>query len=365
MLHHMRETSREQHSLATQDHSYIVGPTDRVLVTGAAGFIGSAVVQTLLSRGFRDVIAFVRPSSNLTRLEVIHQNLPPGARLQLVRGNLLSSGDCEAACQDVSVIFHVAAGTGDKSFPDAFLNSVVATRNLLEAGLHGANLRRVVLVSSFAVYTNRQKSRTLDESCEIEQRPELRDAYCYAKVKQEDCVVEYGSKGIPHVIVRPGSVYGGKSAMTGRVGISTFGPFLHLGGSNKIPLTYVDNCAEAIVLAGIVEGVEHEVFNIVDDDLPSSRQFLRQYKKCVHNFRSFYIPHPASYAICYLWEKYSKWSRGQLPPVFTRRRWYSEWKRTRYTNDKLKLRLGWAQKVPTEEALRRYFENYVDGGSNA
>ncbi len=65
--------------------------------------------------------------------------------------------------------------------------------------------------------------------------------------------MEYGEKrGLPYVIVRPGVVYGpGIKGIHGRIGIDTFGPFLHLGGSNRIPLTYMDNCAEAIVLAGL------------------------------------------------------------------------------------------------------------------
>ncbi len=94
---------------------------------------------------------------------------------------------------------------------------------------------------------------------------------------------EFGTR---YVVVRPGSVYGaGKADITGRVGIGTFGFFLHLGGSNTIPFTYVDNCASAIVLAGLVEGVDGEVFNVLDDDLPSSRQFLRLYKKNVRELQ--------------------------------------------------------------------------------
>ena len=163
-------------------------------------------------------------------------------------------------------------------------------------------------------------------------------------------------------MVRPGSVYGaGNSEIAGRVGIGTFGVFLHLGGSNTIPFTYVENCAEAIVLAGLVKGVDGEVFNVVDDDLPSSRQFLRQYKKNVRRFKSVYVPHVVSHALCYLWEKYSEWSKGQLPPAFNRRRWYADWKKTRYSNEKLKLRLGWVPKVSTEEGLRRYFKNCGQG----
>ena len=72
-----------------------------------------------------------------------------------MRGNLLSLNDCVMATKDVSVIIHLAAGRGEKSFPDAFLNSAVTTRNLLEAALVHKCLRRFVNVSSFAVYDNR------------------------------------------------------------------------------------------------------------------------------------------------------------------------------------------------------------------
>ena len=350
----------QEGELPTHD-CFIIGPDDRILVTGAAGFIGSRVLPCLLDRGFRNLVCFVRPSSELAGLEATIERRPPRVRIEVLKGNLLSREDCEAASKDVALIFHLAAGIGEKSFPDAFLNSVVATRNLLDASLRCARLRRFVLVSSFAVYSNCQKSmgRLLDESCPIEERPELRgEAYCFAKVKQEQVVTEYGKNhGIPYVLVRPGSVYGArKGEITGRVGIGTFGSYLHLGGSNTIPFTYVDNCAEAIVLAGLVEGVDDEAFNVVDDDLPSSRQFLRLYKKNAKQFKSIYVPHLISYVLCCMWEKYSQWSEGQLPPVFNRKRWHAEWKKTCYSNAKLKTRLGWTPKVPTAEGLRRHFE---------
>ena len=336
----------------------IIEPGDRVLVTGAAGFIGARVVQSLLDRGFRNIACFTRPSSDAAKIEALMGSAPRSARIDIVQGNLLSSEDCLAACKGAAVILHLAAGTGEKSFPDAFMNSVVATRNLLEASRH-ADLRRFVLVSSFTVYTNRQKSRCLDESCPVEEHPERQtDAYCFAKVKQEQIVKEYAQKfGMPCVVVRPGSVYGnGKASITGRVGLGTFGIFLHMGGSNTIPFTYVDNCAEAIVLAGVVKGVDGEAFNIVDDDLPSSRQFLRQYKQNVRTFKSIYIPRVVSHLLCSLWERYSRWSEGQLPPAFTLSRWNREWRKTRYSNAKLKLRLGWVPKISTEEAMHRYFQ---------
>ena len=352
------------------DHDgFIVGPDDRILVTGATGFIGSRVLQNLLDRGFRNLVCFVRPSSEMDGIDAMIERRPAGSLIEVRSGNLLSRADCEEAVKDVSVILHLAAGTGEKSFPDAFLNSVVATRNLLEASLTFGSLRRFVLVSSFAVYSNREKphGRILDESCPVDEHPELRgEAYCFAKVRQEQLVSEYGKKtGIPYVFVRPGSVYGAKGDITGRVGIGAFGPFLHLGGSNTIPFTYVENCAEAIVLAGLVKGVDGEVFNVVDDDLPSSRQFLRLYKKSARNFKSIYVPHAVSYALCYLWEKYSKWSYGQLPPVFNRGRWHTEWKKTGYSNEKLKTKLGWKPRISTAEGLRRYIEACTRDGRHA
>jgi len=149
------------------------------------------------------------------------------------------------------------------------------------------------------------------------------------------------------------------------VGIGTFGVFLHLGGSNTIPFTYVDNCADAIALAGLTEGVSGEVFNVVDDDLPSSRQFLRLYKKNVRQFKSVYVPHALSFTLCYLWEWYSRWSEGQLPAAFNTRKWHSFWKKTHYSNEKLKTRLGWTPKVPMTEGFRRYFESCLSGEQRA
>ncbi|HXP87602.1 MAG TPA: NAD(P)-dependent oxidoreductase [Bryobacteraceae bacterium] len=349
---------------------YIIGPDDPILITGAAGFIGSRLVEALLDRGFRNIRCFARPYGKAGRIETLLESHRPGTRIELVKGNLLSPEDCVKATEGVPVIFHLAAGRGEKSFPEAFMNSVVTTRNLMEAAGRHQCVRRFVNISSFAVYTNRDKpgGKLLDESSPIEVRPEGRgDAYSFAKVKQEEMVRECGNRlGIPYVIVRPGYVYGpGNRGITARVGIGTFGIFLHLGGFNTIPFTYVDNCADAIALAGLRPGVDGEIFNIVDDDLPRSRQFLRQYKKNVRSFRSIYLPHAVSYGLCYLWERYSTWSEGQLPPTFNRRDWNVTWKSTRYSNQKLKTRLGWAPKISTQEGLRRYFDACRNEGRRA
>ena len=103
---------------------------------------------------------------------------------------------------------------------------------------------------------------------------------------------KYGERrGLRYVILRPGAVFGpGKRDLSGRIGINTFGFFLHIGGSNLLPLTFVDNCAEAIVLAGLKPAIEGETFNVVDDDLLTSREFFRAYKEQTRLF-SISVPY--------------------------------------------------------------------------
>jgi nucleoside-diphosphate-sugar epimerase len=173
-------------------------------------------------------------------------------------------------------------------------------------------------------------------------------------------VREYGQKrGLPYVILRPGAVFGpGKRALTGRIGIDTFGFFIHLGGSNRLPLTYVDNCAEAIVLAGIKPGVDGEVFNVVDDESLTSREFLRAYRKRVKPFFCVHVPYFLTLPLCRLWEKYSKWSKGQLPPAFNPRRCTAEWQGNQYSNQKLRQRLGWSPRVRMHQAMEAFLGQF-------
>src|SRR6476646_614865 len=98
--------------------SEIVGSEDPILITGAAGFLGLGLVENLIERGFRDVKCFVRPSSAVDKLETIAARYP-GHSVEIIKGNLLSKSNCVSATKGITVIFYLAAGTGQKSFPDA------------------------------------------------------------------------------------------------------------------------------------------------------------------------------------------------------------------------------------------------------
>lgn len=338
---------------------WIVDRSASVLVTGGAGFVGSRVVAALLRLGFERVRCGVRRSSDLTLLQaaIPAQHMK---RYEIVEANLLSREECRELAEGAELAYHLVAGRG-KSFPGCFQGSVITTRNLLDALVERHLLKRFVNVSSFAVYSRFHSKRgaVWDEFSALEGNVDERyNAYVYGKLKQDELVQQYQERfHIPVTTVRPGIVFGpGKQGIPPFVGIDTFGFFMHLGGSGLLPLTFVENCAEAIVLAGLVRGVEGEVFNVVDDDLPTSRQFLRAYKRRVRNFMSVPVPYPLMYGLCGLWEWYAKRSDGQLPPVFNRRECAYAWKGYRYSNRKLKDRLGWQCQVPMQEALQRYFE---------
>jgi nucleoside-diphosphate-sugar epimerase len=347
---------------------YIVSLDDRILVTGSNGFIGTKVVEKLLEYGFANLRCFVRPSSYLGSLKNVFAKFDAGRNIELVTGDLLSRDDCQKAAEGISIIYHLAAGM-EKSFAGAFMNSALATRNLMDAFLQFGKPKRFVNISSFSVYSNLTLKRggLLDETCPLEDAPQERfDPYGFGKLKQEELVKEYGSKyELPYVIVRPGYVFGpGKRELSGRVGNSTFGLFVQVSGAQSLPLTFVDNCAEAIVLAGLRAGINGEVFNVVDDELPTGRQFLKAYRNKAKSILSIRLPYVVGYTMCLLWEKYSRWSQKQLPPVFNRRRCSAEWKGNRYSNQKLKERLGWKPRVPMDRAMEAFLAQFASNGNN-
>jgi nucleoside-diphosphate-sugar epimerase len=347
-------------------NEWILNRTELVLVTGANGYVGIKVVEKLLGYGFKRLRCFIRSTRNLASLQRLAH--ATDIQLEIMEGNLLSQDDCQRAADGVSLILHIAAGTS-KSFAGCFMDSAVATRNLLEAASKISTLKRFLNVSSLAVHSgfNLKRGSLLDETSAIEsEHMERYDPYAYGKIKQDEIVLSYGREhGIPFAILRPGPVYGpGKRKLAGRVGIDTFGIFLHLGGANPLPLIYLDNCADAIVLSGIVRGIEGEVFIAVDDELPTSRQFLRLYKKHAVHFFSIYVPYSIFYLFNCLWAKYSKWSGGQLPPAFNPRNCAAYYQRQRYSNRKLKERTGWVPRVSFAEGSKRYFD-FVKAGENS
>jgi nucleoside-diphosphate-sugar epimerase len=326
----------------------------KVLVTGAAGFLGSRVVRRLLEHGARDIRCFVRAGSRQARIEALRRDFPDAA-IEIFVGNLTSKDDCCRAVEGVGSVYHLAAGMAG-SAPDMFTNTVVASRNLLNA--IGTAPIRVVLVSSFVVYHVAALKRLarVDEGTPLEPDPQRRDPYTYAKLRQEQLFREYQQKsGFDLVVLRPGVIYGpGGAPFSLRVGLNVAGIFFHLGGRNPLPLTYVENCAEAIVVAGQSPDATGRTFNVHDDQLPTARTYLREYRRHVKRIRKVTLPYRVTIVLARLLERYHHRSQGQIPAVLTPYKVASLWKRTTFGNAALKT-LGWKQLVSTDTGLRETF----------
>ncbi|MGA3079800.1 MAG: NAD-dependent epimerase/dehydratase family protein [Terracidiphilus sp.] len=334
----------------------------KVLVTGAGGFLGVHVVERLLAHGYTDIRCFLRDSGKTERLLTLPES-HSGPKLELCYGNLRSKSDCALAVADVSLVIHLAAGL--KGAPaELFADSVVASRNLLDAleERDGIPIQetRVVLVSSFGVYGAAALPRgtLIDEGTPLEEHPELRDTYSHSKLRQEQLFRDYQQKaGFQLVVLRPGVIYGpGGGAFSSRVGLQIGPVFFHLGGSNLLPLAYVVNCAEAIVLAAGHPAAAGQVYNVHDDDLPTASRYLREYKRHVKQMRSIRLPYFATRMLARFLEAYYRRSQGQLPAIITRYKAAAAWGGNRFDNAKLHT-LGWSQLVATPDAMAKTFEH--------
>jgi nucleoside-diphosphate-sugar epimerase len=327
----------------------------KILVTGAGGFLGKWIVERLLAHGETDVRCMLRDTAKGAALEAIAAR-HPAARVEMFAANLKNPAEIAAAVSGCGMVIHAAAAL--KGSPaEMFLDSVVASRNLLDAVAEMKPMR-VVLISSFGAMGVSELGRgaMVDERTPMETHPEWRDVYSYTKLRQEQMFWEYREKyGFDLVVLRPGVIYGpGGGHFSNRVGLSLFGVFAHLGGRNLLPLTFVENCAEAIVVAALAPGASGQIYNVVDDDLVTSGQYLALYKKKVKPMRSVRVPY-----WLLMWgskqvEGYSKRSKGQLPAIFTPYKTKAMWGGNRFSNAKLKG-IGWRPVVGTGEALERAF----------
>jgi nucleoside-diphosphate-sugar epimerase len=337
----------------------------KVLVTGATGFLGSALVERLLARGEKDVRCLVRTGGDRSRLDEAAA-AHPGAAVERFVGSLASKDAAAAAIEGVGVVYHLAASLAGAP-ADLFLNTVVTSKHLLDAvadslgGAPSSGRIKIVLVSSFGVYgvADLPRGALEDESTPLEAHPERRDVYSQAKLRQEKLFHEYQQRlGFPLVVLRPGVIYGrGGSPMSTRVGLDLAGVFLNLGGDNLLPLTYVDNCAEAVAIAGQTNAANGQVYNVVDDDLITAGEYLRRYRRAVKPLRAVSVPYAALLLGSRLLERYHRWSKGQLPAAFTPYKVATSWKGKTFTNAKLKS-LGWRPLVSTDEGLRLAFDHH-------
>ena len=326
----------------------------KILVTGAGGFLGKQIARSLLMQGQNDLRLHFRNKAPAGFIESLVKEFPQ-AQIETAAANLLARGSFDAMLQGVDCVIHAAAGMKGAA-ADMFANTVMGSRNVFEAcGKTG--IKRITLISSFAVYkTDGMKpGDTLSEDTPIEPVGVDKGPYGYAKTRQEHMFMEFAAQyGFETVILRPGVIYGpGGGALSPRVGLKAMGLFASLGNGALLPLTYVENCADAVARAA-VHAPSGSGFAVTDDDLPTCRQYLDGYLKNVQKMRVIPLPFGLFLWVSKRLVAYNKASKGQMPAVFTPYVVRSMYTPIRYSNEGLK-KIGWTPRVATAEGLSRTY----------
>jgi nucleoside-diphosphate-sugar epimerase len=230
------------------------------LVTGAAGFIGSHVVDELLSRG-SPVRAFVRPGR--TRFSW------PGSQCEIVEGDLRDPAQVRAALEQVDVVFHCAAAAGNSPRQN-LEHDLSCVRNLLDAA-PVCGVRRIVLVTGLSVLG----LVNMDGATEDWPRRRSYDPELQTKVLVEETAS--AEKDIEVVLIRTGFVYGPRDRRNWpRLAEAVRGgSFLYIGSRrNVLPLVYVTDMADAIVRAGRTPAAAGRVYHITDGTRTTLGDFM-------------------------------------------------------------------------------------------
>ena len=235
------------------------------LVTGAAGFIGSSLIDSLLGKG-RNVVGvddFSRNYDPKQKRENIKEALQ-NVNFEMRSANLLEPGSLEML-NEVDTVYHLAGQPGVQTswgsgFETHLERNVLATQILLERCLEN-NVRRVVIASSSSVYgpTNRESKET--------DLPHPVSPYGVSKLAAEHLASVYAERGLDVISLRLFTVYGPRqrpdmsihrmfnSALKGE-------PFPLWGeGKQRRSFTFVDDIVEVFQLAGNVREARNRVLN--------------------------------------------------------------------------------------------------------
>jgi len=290
----------------------------KILITGASGFIGSHLVETLLEQkipleNIRLLIPEKEPLANL-----------PNLKFDVVRGDIKNIKDVKRAVRGVDMIYHLAALTidGGKYYTKkeyAKVN-VMGTQNLLNA-CKNMKIKKFIFFSSIAVYGLPAWAGDIKNWNE-NQPKNPREIYGESKLKAEGKIVEAHEKwGIPYVILRPTSVYGprDKRNLLELYKAIKKHLFLYIGnGWNKMDYVFVKDVAQAAYLAGISKQTNGNYIIGCGKPLSLNEVAFFVANSINTTVPSLHIPKTIAYLGSYIVERVSKFF-GIAPMLFPAR----------------------------------------------
>ncbi len=240
---------------------------DRVLVTGASGFIGSHLSRYLLKKGYR-VVALHRRKDQPRVLKELGEQ---GA--ELLRCDLVGERSLYSCVDSVSKIVHAAGLTSDWGDPEEFSKANVdATRKLLKAAIE-QGVETFIYISSVAVHGFGEHVNTTEDGPYYEYVSD----YQRTKKEAEDFVLKANDKEIAATVIRPGNVYGPGDTTTSypifnaiQNGIMGY---IGTGDTLTCPI-YIGDLLQAVETAMVTSEARGRVFNITGGERVTWRELL-------------------------------------------------------------------------------------------
>ncbi|WP_394171933.1 NAD-dependent epimerase/dehydratase family protein [Thalassotalea litorea] len=254
----------------TEDITY---PAADVLVTGARGFLGQSLVLRLLQQG-RTVRVLLHSNKPLPQSWMEYES-----QVQVVIGDIYDQKLVARACENVTKVFHLAAAMqGNWHY---HLDTTVTGTNNLLAACTEHKIEQLIYISTLNVYhgDDYRHSYKIDESFQFEREPQNRGNYSHAKWQAENAVRDFADDNAQTqvTIFRPGLIYGpGLDPCLNDLGISVGDRFLlSIGmGDRRLPLVYVENVVDACMAALKQDEGALKIFNLVDNDYPTQREYI-------------------------------------------------------------------------------------------
>jgi len=313
----------------------------RALVTGASGFVGSAVARVLLEAGYQ-VRALTRPSSDRRNLA--------GLDLELAEGDVREPASLEGALAGCEVLFHVAADyrlwTPE---PGAlYASNVAGTRNLLEAALD-AGVERIVYTSSVAVLGLHPDGRPADEDTPVT-LADMIGHYKRSKFLAEAEVRRLiEARGAPVVIVNPSTPVGPrdvKPTPTGQVIVDAARGRMPAYVDTGLNVAHVDDVARGHLLA-LQRGRVGDRYILGGENL-TLREILEVVAGLVgRRPPRLRLPHQVVLPVAYAAQAWARLRSG-VPPRVTVDGVRMSRKRMFFTSEKARRELGYAPRSATE-----------------